>query len=363
MKNSEKVLNLNESNKRGTVFVKCDNCGANLVFDPATQDLKCLHCGSIKSFEKSSAVSEIFIEKGFNQVDNWDNYSKHYRCENCGAIVSLATSDTATFCPYCHTSHIVQYEEFDGLKPNAVYPYTIVKESAVSNAKKWAKNRFFAPKSFKKSIKIDNVHGIYEPAFTFDSHTFSTYEGKIGKRCTRVVGSGKNRRTETYIVWRRISGTFDMAFDDVFINASNDFKEKVFDKIMKFNYENIKTYSNNFLTGFMARRHEKSIHSAWDEAKVKMDNRLQKAILSKYHYDVVSYLNVSTIHNNVTYKYVLLPMYQLNYEYKKKRYSIYVNGETGEVTGEAPKSPLKVALTILLGALVVVGLAFLYSNS
>ena len=361
--NLEKDLDLSDSEKRATVYIKCDNCGANLTFDPETQDLKCMHCGSIKSFEKSNAVSEIFIQEGFNQIENWDSSSKHYKCENCGAIVSLASNDAATFCPYCQTSHIVQFEDLDGLKPNAIYPYTIVKDTAVTNAKKWAKKRLFAPKSFKKNIKIDNVHGIYEPSFTFDSNTFSSYEGKIGKRYTRVVGSGKNRRTETYISWRRISGTFDVSYDDVFINASSDYDENAFDKLVDFKYENIKSYSTNYLSGFMAKRHEKSIQDAWNDAKDKMDKSIRVGILSKYSYDVVSYLNVSTIHNNVTYKYVLIPVYQLNYKYGKKRYSIYVNGETGKVMGKTPVSPLKVILTALLGLAAILGLAFLYLNS
>ena len=362
-KNLEKDLDLKDSERRETVYLKCENCGANLIFDPATQELKCMHCGGIKSFEKSNAVSEIYIEEGFNQIENWDRNSKHYKCENCGAVVSLAENDAATFCPYCHTSHIVKYEDLDGLKPNAVYPYKIVKEDAVLKAKKWAKKRFFAPKSFKKNINIDNIHGIYEPAFTFDSNTFSTYEGKLGTKHTRVVGSGKNRRIETYITWKRISGTYDMMCDDVFINATSDYEEKVFNKIMGYNYENIKTYSTNYLTGFMAKRHEKSIQNAWQEAKDKMDRSIEKGILSQYTYDIVSYLNVSTIHNNVTYKYVLLPVYQLNYKFKKKRFSVYVNGETGKVAGKTPTSPLKVALTILFGVAVVVGLALLFLNS
>lgn len=346
----------NSSKKRKeTAYVKCDNCGANLSFDPQTQELKCMHCGSYKSFEKGTAVAELFIEDAFMQADNIDEESSVYRCDNCGAVVVLTHQDAATFCPYCNTSHIVKSEELSGLKPNAVYPYTVVKDDAVAKSKAWAKKKIFAPSSFKKSLNVDKVHGVYEPAFTFDSTTFSTYQGRIGKRHTRTVGSGKNRRTETYISWRSISGTFSRVFDDVFINASGDYEQKTLDKILPFNIENIKGYSKEYLSGFMAKRHDKNIHDAWGDAKSAMDKILHKEILRQYNYDIVDYLNVSTTHEKVTYKYVLLPVYQLNFKYKKKNYSVFVNGETAKVTGKTPVSPLRVLVAVGIG-LAIIGL-------
>ena len=94
-----------------------------------------------------------------------------------------------------------------------------------------------------------------------------------------------------------------------------------------------------------------------------MDEVLRKEILGQYSYDVVSYLNVDTTHSSVTYKYVLLPVYILNYNYRGKNYSIYVNGNTGKVTGKTPVSALKVALTVLLGIIIIGGIAYLiYAN-
>ena len=356
----ESSENLTNKKRKETAYVKCDNCGANLSFDPTTQELKCFHCGSFKSFEKSNAVSELFIENAFIASEKVDSESSVYRCDNCGAVVVLSSHEVATFCPYCNTSHIVKSEDLSGLKPNAVYPYTIEKEVAVEKSKIWAKKRIFAPSSFKKSLNVDRVHGIYEPAFTFDSLTFSTYEGRIGKRHTRTVGSGKNRRTETYIVWRRISGSFTREFDDLFINASGDYEQKTLDKILPFDYSHIKTYSKEYLSGFMAKHNDKDIHTAWDEAKSEMDKILRREILRQYDHDVVDYINVSTVHEKVTYKYVLLPVYQLNFKYKKKNYSVFVNGETAKVTGKTPVSPIRVLIAIGIGLVLVGLLAYLF---
>ncbi len=350
----------NTKENKQTTYVKCQNCGSNMIFDPKTQLLKCKHCGSECDFTKSEAVMELNIEEAFNVVEDWDTETSVYRCNNCGAVVVLNVIETATFCPYCSTSHIVKEEELSGLRPNAVYPFTLTNSEALVNSKQWVKKRIFTPKKFKKSLVVDNIRGVYEPCFTFDSATYSTYVGRIGDRRTRVVGSGKNKRTETYIVWENISGTYSYKFDDVMINSSTSFEQKVLDKLLPFNYDTIKVYERNYLTGFFARRHEKNISDAWVDAKDSMDKTLRKKILSQYNYDVVDYLRVSTVHNDVTYKYVLLPTYQLVYKYKKKNYVTYINGNTGKVTGKVPLSPLKIALAVVLG-LCVVGL-FAYAS-
>ncbi len=352
-----------ENSNAQTVYIKCQNCGSNMVFDPVTQNLKCLHCGSLTDFEKSSKVTELNIEDAFNKLEKWDDEVNCYRCENCGAQVVLSRLETATVCPYCETSHIVKSEDLVGLKPNVVYPFTITKEAAVETAKKWAKGRFFAPRNFKKNLKAENVRAIYEPCFTFDSQTVSYYRGRVGNRRTRVVGSGKNRRTETYIVWRYISGTYSHFFDDVMINAGTSYSQNTLDKLMPFNYSTIKVYEKNYLTGYTARRHDKSIKDAWADAKTLMDNKIKRAIIANSYCDVVDYINVSTTHNSVTYKYALLPIYLLNYKYKNKNYTICVNGNTGKCTGKTPISPWRVMGVVLLGLVVVAGILCVVYNS
>ena len=349
-----------EQSTAETVYTKCQNCGSNMVFDPETQTLKCEHCGFFSDFEKSSAVKELEIEEAFKCAENWDDEADSYRCDNCGAVVVLPRGETATICPYCSTSHILKSEELVGLKPNVVYPFTITKEQGVEQAKKWARKQIFAPRKFKKSLTAENIRSIYEPCFTFDSKTFSTYHGRVGNRRTRTVGSGKNRRTETYIVWRNVSGTYSSCFDDVMINAGTTYSQKTLDKLLPFNYDTIKVYEKKFLTGYVARRYDKPIEDAWLDAKSVMDASIRKDIIARQHCDVVSYLDVSTTHEAVTYKYALLPVHLLHFRYKKKDYAVCVNGNTGKSTGKTPVSALRVLGAIVLGLAVVAGLFYLF---
>ncbi len=339
--------------------IKCEACGSNMVFDPEGQSLKCPHCETEVIFD-SKGAEEILLGNGLNNDRAWTaDEAVVFRCDNCGAKVVMNPGETAKFCPFCGTAHVQKIEELAGIKPNAVIPFTFDDKKAIDFSKAWAKKRFYAPRKFKKNICADNVKGVYTPCFTFDSKTLSYYNGRIGKRHTRVVGSGKNKRVETYVVWRNIAGTYSDCFDDVLITAGSKFGQKELDKVAPYQTNQSREYEENFLYGFMAYHYDSELTECWGVAKTRIDAAIRNSILSQYDYDVVDYINISTNHSDVTYKYVMLPVYVGNYKYNKKQYNFYVNGSTGRVYGKTPKSWIKILATVLLGLGVVAGIILL----
>ena len=105
----------------------------------------------------------------------------------------------------------------------------------------------------------------------------------------------------------------------------------------------------------MAYRYDYEISSCWGLAKSTIDSRVRSNILGGYVYDKVAYLNVATRHDKVTYKYVMLPVYVGNFNYAKKSYNFFINGNTGKVWGKTPKSFWKILLTVVIPIGVVVG--------
>ncbi len=348
-----------ENKNVDTESFKCDACGSNLVFDPENQCMKCPHCGTEVTF-KSDFAEEILLSEGLNSDREWTaEEAVVFRCENCGAKVVLSPNETAKFCPFCGTAHVQKIEELAGIKPNAVVPFAFDEDSAINYSKQWAKKRFYAPRKFKKNICADNVKGVYTPCFTFDSLTNSFYHGRIGKTRTRTVGSGKNRRVETYVVWQNISGTYNYKFDDLLVTAGSKFTQKELNKVAPYQTNDSKEYEENYLLGFMAYHYDSGIADCWEQAKRAMDDSIRRSILSRYSYDRIDYLDVSTSHNDVTYKYVMLPVYIGNYKYKKKLYNFFVNGSTGKVAGKTPKSIFKILATVFLALAVVAGVVAL----
>lgn len=64
---------------------------------------------------------------------------------------------------------------------------------------------------------------------------------------------------------------------------------------------------------------------------------------------------MKTVYRNITYKYLMLPVWMSSFVYKGKVYQFMVNGQTGKVSGKAPISPIRVAIAILIG-IVIIGL-------
>lgn len=326
-----------------TDSVKCRSCGAAMEFDPASQLLKCSRCGSTMDFFKSSDVEEIGLDSAISENAVWKDETLAFRCESCGATVVAGKAETATCCPFCGAAHVVAFEDMQGIKPNAVVPFSVDKKAAAGHLKNWAKRKFFAPNDFKKHITPEEIRGVYMPFFTFDSNTDSVYEGRVGDRHSRTVHTKNGTRTETYVVWRNVSGTFSHFFDDILINAGKRLEEKKLKKLSPFNWSAARVYDNEYLTGFVAHRYERDIKTCWEDAKQEIDEQIRQMIIDRCHCDEVDYLNVRTRHEGVTYKYVILPVYVMNFSYKKKNYVIYQNGSTGKTVGKAPTSPWKVA--------------------
>ena len=347
-----------EKVKVSTESIKCASCGSNMVFDPESQSLYCEHCGSKREF-KSNTAEEIDLFAGFeSEREQWEDEVSVFRCGNCGAEVVLKAGETAKTCPFCGTAHVEKSEELAGLKPNAVVPFTFGTDKASEYSKAWAKKKLFAPKKFKKGLKTENVRGVYSPCFTFDSKTTSIYYGRIGKTCTRTVKTANGIRTETYVVWKNISGTYYLNFDDILVSAGSKISQKTFERLSPFDTNAGKEYKENYLLGFMAYHYDKSIEDCWGLAKSKMDVTIRKSILSQYSYDKIDFLNVSTTHEAATYKYVMLPVYVGNFTYREKLYNFFVNGVNGKVIGKTPKSFWRILAAIGIGV-AAVGLAAL----
>ena len=138
-KTSEKDIFVDDSEFKDTVFAKCKGCGGNMVFDPKSQQLKCLFCATVREFSKDSHVQELDVETAFTSAETWHNEVISQKCDGCGAIVTLSATETAKTCPYCGNSLVVEIDDLKGLKPNAVYPFQITKQSAIDGIKKWAK--------------------------------------------------------------------------------------------------------------------------------------------------------------------------------------------------------------------------------
>jgi len=234
------------------------------------------------------------------------------------------------------------------MAPGGVIPFKIDEKEAANRFTAWLKKRFFAPKAAKETAKAKNFKGMYLPYWTFDADTKSTYSGEYGK--DRKVKRGD--KEEIITDWYNTSGRYEEFFDDELVCGTNQHETGMLKGVEPFNTADNKVYSPEYVAGFGAEKYSIGLKDAWEIGKNAIKNKIVNAVSSKirseFNADHVRNVRVSTQYSNITYKYLLLPIWVANYKYNDKVYQFMVNGQTGKVSGKSPISAIKVAITVVV---------------
>ena len=336
---------------------KCPSCGAPMHFDPASHSLKCDYCDTVIKLNDENSGQEFSLDDAETEVDlSWQQENHVLRCSACGAENVVNKKEMSLVCPFCGSTQVVEVNELAGKKPNRIIPFNITEEAARACYQRFLKKKLFCPSSVKKLQIECQVNGVYIPSWTYDADTYSSYHGRLGEHYTVTVGSGKDRRTEVRTRYFTISGRIQVFFDDVLVNAGSSINNKELEKLEPYDTNNSNDFNESFLAGFGSEHYSLTVKNGFNRAKEIMAPQIERKILNQYTYDVVDYLNVKTQYDNVTYKYVLLPVWIGNFKIKEKSYRFLVNGENGKTTGKYPMSALRISLFTLFIIAVVVGI-------
>lgn len=348
----------NEKLRREAESYICPACGAPMHFDPITSTLICDYCGNKVKLTSEKSTEELDFYKVGASNNSWQNETKVFHCNSCGADTVVSIKELSVTCPFCGSTQVAESNALPGFKPNRVIPFKVDVKGARTVYSNWLKHKFFVPSKVKKAIPSVTVNGIYLPMWTYDTNTTSVYTGRLGKYYTVTVGSGKNSHTETRIRWFNISGTKDINFDDLLVDAGRKVTQQDINSLSPFGTNDSILYDQRYLAGFSAEHYDIDVKGGWEIAKKLAAPYIKNGILSGYSYDVIDSLTINTNYNSVKYKYVLVPIWLGFYKYKDKTFTFKVNGETSKLVGKYPVSGLKVTMTIF-GIIILVGLIVL----
>jgi hypothetical protein len=165
--------------------------------------------------------------------------------------------------------------------------------------------------------------------------------------------------------WYNTRGIHNEFIDDELVNASTQHDRSLMAGLEPFNTKDNLTYKPEYIAGFASERYAIGLKEGWEKAKSSIYSRLRsnirKNILREKNADRVDGLKTSTVYNNITYKYLLLPIWISSFRYGDKTYQFMVNGQTGKVSGKIPVSPVKVAITAV-GVIAALALLWWIAN-
>lgn len=348
---------------------KCPSCGGTMDFDPKTGGLHCPYCDYEEAIEAVEEEPEKAQELDFESAEltgdcDWGAEKKVVLCKTCGAQSVYDALEIASECPYCGSNQVMEEKGKDTLAPGGVVPFQLTAREAGEKFKNWIRKKLFCPRAAKESAKPKSFKGIYLPYWTFDARTESKYRGEYG--INRTV-KDKDGKSTVVTDWHSCSGTYREDIDDQLVAATENHDEAMLRRIEPFRTEENKAYKPEYVAGFIAERYSLGLKNAWEKAKKYIGKRLEgnirEVIQQEHCADDARVSSLKTAYHDVTYKYLLLPVWLSSFKYNDKIYQFFVNGQTGRVAGKTPISPIRVAIAVLLGLLLFALLYWLVSNS
>lgn len=354
----------------------CSSCGAKLSFAPGSKTLKCPYCAAENAIPDSDdKIQELPLEDWLAKLEKESetHQQEQIKCKNCGGEQTLAANLFASACTFCATPLTSKSYAQRLIKPKSLVPFKVTKLQAQDKWRGWIKGLWLAPSALKKYAQGDGgIKGIYIPYWTFDAQTYTRYSGQRGDDYTesyQTTNSSGERVTETRTRtdWSNVSGTVSFFHDDVLVpgsktnlNASSGAAEvqkalsepakamgsmiaaKFSSSLRTWNTKELVPYQEEYITGFQAEAYQISLKSAFGNAKQIIDNKVDQLVRADIGGDHQRISSLNTQYSHLTFKHILLPMWVSAYIYGGKTYRFVVNGQTGEVQGESPKSGWKI---------------------
>lgn len=280
------------------------------------------------------------------------------RCGECGASIVLGAYRTAV-CPYCACPSVVERPAAPDL-PNPVFvlPFTVTKERAVADVGRWQRRLRLFRRSFSKAT-IDEIKGVYLPAYLYSAVAESRWQARIGENYTETEtytttdSQGKTvtrTRTVTKTEWRDLSGSHAAYATDLVVTASRGLPNAELEHIEPFDLRSLRRYDPALVSGWLVEEPSMRLDECTQAARVEAQKQEGERLSAFMPGDKFSDLHFSMTVRDESIDPVLVPVWVLAVRPDPKQPPVRVvaNGQTAEVWGPEKVSALKVILFVLL---------------
>ncbi len=324
---------------------KCPNCGAGIFYDGKTAKMVCEYCSSEIDAEeyfandkfksqgdKSDDFNTDFKDKNWNDEES-EGFSVH-TCPTCGGQLITDANTAATKCIYCGNPATISERLHGVYRPELVIPFKTSKEDAVASLNKLYRGKWLLPKLFKDKNKVESVKGVYLPFWLFSCDTDSnvTYTAK------RITTWSDMRYHYTKTDHYRLYRSGKMTFTKIPADGSLKTDDTLMESIEPFGLENAVPFEPVYLSGFYADKYDVEPSGCRERINERILNSVCDTLIRG---GTGFYTGVMKESSDIKYtksdvSYALLPVWLLITEYKGKKYTFAMNGETGKAVGELP---------------------------
>lgn len=345
----------------------CAACGAQAEWNPGRQLLVCPFCGTSAPFKRDAAtgaIEELDLVKALRELPDeqrgWAAEKRTVQCQSCKAVSVFDSGRVGQNCDFCGSPALVDYQQIKApIRPQSLLPFKVTDGQVREQIRRWYASKWLAPGKLKSRALVDRVHGVYIPYWTFDAHavcpwtaeaghyyyTSETYRDNKGRRQTRQV---------RHVRWEPASGEVRHFFDDQPIPGTQGVSHALLAAVEPFPTQELVPYDTAYVSGFVVEHYQVVLVEAAQRSLETMTRRLYEMCAAQIPGDTHRNLRIDPAFSERTFKHILVPIWLLTYDFNAKPYQVVVNGYTGRMAGDYPKSFWKVAFLVLVALLVVV---------
>lgn len=308
-------------------MIECPNCGGNLKFDIASQQMKCEYC--------LSTHDPYEVSKDKDAEESHDFNVTVFTCPQCGGEILSTDTSAAEFCSFCGASTILDSRISNEKKPARIIPFQQTKDACKEAYSAKIKKALFAPDALKDKKYIDSFRGIYMPYWVYN----------ISQQGTVHLDGKKSYRKGNYIYtdYYDMKGDIDAYYNNLSYDASSSFSDNISQQITPYHIEGEKEFSPAFLSGFYADTADVSsdIYQA-DAIKIANTtsyNKVKKtaefsgiSFSSDNNFQIASALFTCCKEP----ERVMYPVWFMSYRKGNRISYATVNGQTGKVAADIP---------------------------
>jgi hypothetical protein len=345
----------------------CAACGAQAEWNPAKQMLVCGFCGTQAPFKvdaATGAIQEIDLVRALRDLPDeqrgWQTAKRTVQCQSCKAVSVFDPERVGQHCDFCGSPALVDYQEIRApIRPQSLLPFKVTEAQVREQIRRWYASKWLAPGRLKSKALVDRIHGVYIPYWTFDAQAVCPWEGEAGHYyyTTERHRDSKGRmqtRQVRHVRWEPASGEVQHFFDDEPIPGTQGVSHALLSEIQPFPTGDLVPYATAFLSGFVVEHYQVVLFDAAQRSQEAMARKLHEMCAAQIRGDTYRNLQIHPVFSSRTFKHILVPVWLLTYNYSAKVYQVVVNGCTGGMAGQYPKSPWKVALLVILVIIVAI---------
>lgn len=346
----EEILDLGQplppvaSERVGARRYVCPHCGGKLAYEAQRGALVCDYCGyestSFLAPEGDDQVQEHDFLATLPTVRGhaWELPMEHVlACQGCGASFVLPPAQSTATCPYCGSAHVSEASSQGRLiAPEAVLPFSLTDVASRQQVQRWLAVQEQAPKDLPRRAVVGALRPVYMPFWTFNITGQMVWQGQTEAQ----LGDPP----------RSVSGVQPVLLDNVLVPASHTLPQSLIASFADFDLSGLLPYSPDLLANWPVEIYQIPLA---DASLVAHQRAFASALAA-----IRSSLPPGRSLHGLTYdssgivvesfKLVLLPIWTARYQYRDKTYQIAVNGQTGSVHGQAPRSGLRGLLAGIL---------------